>query len=71
MFYFDSNMTRPNAPLQCAALDFKKAYIDRMSFGYAERKSNKHGPIEHGLKNAVTAICYRINKTLLTGSKRD
>ena len=71
MFYFNSNTAIPIVTLGFAALVFKKAYIDRMSFGYAERKSNKHGPIEHGLKNAVTAICYRINKTLLTGSKRD
>ena len=30
MFYFDSNTT---VPLQCAALVFWKAYVDRMSFG--------------------------------------
>jgi len=32
MVYFDSKTARP------------KAYIDTMSFGYADCKNNKHGP---------------------------
>ena len=44
MFYFDSNTAIPIVTLWFAALVFKKAYIDRMSFGYEEYKSNKHGP---------------------------
>ena len=45
MFYFDSKTARPIVPLYCAALVFfGKAYIDRMMFGYADCKSNKHGP---------------------------
>ena len=48
MFYFDSDTTRSIVPLQCAAIVFQKAYIDRMLFGYVECKSNKHGPRVRG-----------------------
>jgi len=44
LFYFYYNTTRSIVHLKCAALVFWKAYIERMSFGYANCKSNKHGP---------------------------
>ena len=40
MFHFDSYTAIPIVPLLSAALVFWKAYIDRMSFGYTEGKSN-------------------------------
>ena len=54
MFYFDSKTTRSIVSLYCAALVFQKAYIDRMLFGYADCKSNKHGP-----RAAVSIFVHR------------
>jgi len=42
MFYFDSKTERPIVFYNAL---HKKAYIDRMLFGYANCKSNKHRPI--------------------------
>ena len=47
--------THPNGKADCASImrctSFEEAYIDRTSFGYAECKSNKHGP------RARTEVC--------------
>jgi len=48
MFYFDSKTARLVVPLYFAALVFWKAYIDRISFGLAECKSNSTD-LEHGM----------------------
>ena len=53
MFHLDSNTARPIVSVKEAALDFWKAYIDIISFGYAEGKINSSG-VEQGSRSVVT-----------------